>query len=375
MNITNAVYNRALQEKREEEFLAPYACHAANSQGRQFPEEEHEVRTCYQRDRDRIIHSTAFRRLNGKTQVFIANSSDHYRTRLTHTLEVAQIARSIARMLGLNEDLTEAVALAHDMGHPPFGHAGERVLNELMEPFGGFEHNRQALRMVDLLETRYPNFPGLNLTAETRRSILKKKTANLSLFPKITHDLPLEAQVVDLADEISYTTHDLDDGIESGLIQLQALERIPLWKDAVSEVRQQFPNLDDKRIRAQVILKLINEQVNDVVRQTRKNLAEQNMKPNINTVSFTPALMVKVSQVREYLYANLYRHPRVVRSNSRTDVIVRRLYDHYCNNPEKMSISYQERIESEGLERSAADFIAGMTDRFAEEDSISIFGA
>jgi dGTPase len=373
MNTKNAVYNRELQEQQEEEFLAPYACHASRSSGRLYPEEEHSIRTCYQRDRDRIIHATSFRRLNGKTQVFVANSSDHYRTRLTHTLEVAQIARSISRMLGLNEDLTEAVALAHDMGHPPFGHAGERVLHELMEPFGGFEHNQQALRMVDLLETRYPAFPGLNLTAETRRSILKKKPVNLGLFPKIAHVLPLEAQVVDLADEISYTTHDLDDGIESGLIRLQALETIPLWKDAVLEVRERYPELDEKRIRAQVILKLINEQVNNVVQQTRKNLTDQKMKFTINTVSFTPTLLVKVSQVREYLYANLYRHPRVVRSNSRTDVIIRRLFDHYCRHPEKMSPSYQERIETEGLERSAADFIAGMTDHFAEEDSISIF--
>lgn len=363
----NNLFNRQSQEQQEKSGLAPYACHSSNSIGRLYKEDEHPIRTCYQRDRDRIIHSTAFRRLNGKTQVFVANTGDHYRTRLTHTLEVAQIARSISRMLRLNEDLSEAVALAHDIGHPPFGHAGERVLDELMQPYGGFEHNRQALRMVDLLETRYPDYSGLNLTAETRRGILKKKNYDLKSIPGIAHQLPLEAQVVDIADEISYTTHDLDDGIESGLLSLSGLEDIPLWRDAVNAVCEHYPDLDEKRIRIRVISRLINELVNHIVTYTFQQLSTHRSFDD-NTISFSPEWNEKIAQVRKFLFANLYRHPRVVQSNSRSDEIVRQLFAHYCGKPDLMSPSYRMRIETEGLERSVADFIAGMTDRYAEED-------
>lgn len=360
--------NRLEHEKREKEFLAPFASLSSASKGRQYPEEEHEFRTCFQRDRDRIIHSTAFRRLESKTQVFVTNISDHYRTRLTHTLEVAQIARTIARMLSLNEDLCEAEALVHDIGHPPFGHAGERVLQGIMENHGGFEHNLQALRIVDLLERRYPGFPGLNLTIETRRGILKKKPHDPKLFPGLAERLSLEAQVMDIADEISYTTHDLDDGIESGLLLLQDVDRVSLWRKAREFVRSLHPELDEKRERYQIIIRLINNQVEDVVKETMKSIEASGGETNDNSVSYSPEMQEDIWGVRSFLMEHLYRNPRVMQANSHCSVIIKKLYEYYYNNPKQMPPAFKQRIETEGLERSIVDYIAGMTDRFAEEN-------
>ena len=264
---------RREQEKRERECLAEYAVRSGDSKGRTHPEDEHVYRTCFQRDRDRIVHSEAFRRLEYKTQVFITGAGDHYRTRLTHTLEVSQIARTMARALAINEDLTEALALAHDLGHPPFGHAGERVLNELLADCGGFEHNAQALRIVDWLECRYPQFPGLNLTAEMRRGILKGKTAYQGMGSDLPDILSIEAQIVDIADEISYTSHDLDDGITARILNPADILNVTLWREVHEAVKQKYPGLDEKRTWYQIIIAIINAQVTG--RTERNALAPQ----------------------------------------------------------------------------------------------------
>ena len=365
---------RQHQEEHEYQTLAPYATCSGDSCGRIYPEMEHDFRTCFQRDRDRIIHCVAFRRLEYKTQVFINSAGDHYRTRLTHSLEVAQIARSLARMLGVNEDLTEAVALAHDLGHPPFGHAGERVLHKLLVDKGGFEHNAQALRITDCLESRYPDFPGLNLTAETRFSILKGKPAYKvtgNCFPQV---MPIEAQIVDMADEISYTTHDLDDGIESGLLDHKVVLEVPLWNEACERVKKRFPEMDDKRVRYQIIHDLINMKVMDVAESARKRLEANQYQLNEDIVGYSPALRTMCNTVKHFLSENLYRHPKVLRSMTRCQRIIEKLFEHYVMNPEQLPKSYQARIEEDCLERTVGDYIAGMTDRFAEEELRQLYG-
>ena len=365
---------RAHHEEWEAKSLAPYAALSGRSKGRVHPEKEHELRTCYQRDRDRIIHSVAFRRLEYKTQVFINWAGDHYRTRLTHTLEVAQIARTLGRILGLNEDLCEANALAHDLGHPPFGHAGERILNTALSDGGGFEHNAQALRIVDWLERHYPNFPGLNLTAETRRGILKNKSPYTGMGVKLPDTLSIEAQIVDIADEISYNTHDLDDGIESGLVELDDVIRLPLWSEACEKVKARYPSIDAKRERHQIIVQLIDTLVTDVVDQTVKNLERAGHSSLDRIVNYSETIQKKTLETKAFLTERLYRHPKVLRTTSRCNRIVERLFEHYCANPEQLPSSFRERIESGGLRRPVADYIAGMTDRFAEEDCRQLFG-
>ncbi len=365
---------RAHHEKREAKSLAPYAALSGQSKGRAHPEPEHELRTCYQRDRDRIIHSVAFRRLEYKTQVFINWAGDHYRTRLTHTLEVAQIARTLGRILGLNEDLCEANALAHDLGHPPFGHAGERILDAALSDQGGFEHNAQALRIVDWLERRYPNFPGLNLTAETRRGILKNKPPYAGMGENLPDALSMEAQVVDIADEISYNTHDLDDGIVSRLVELDDVMRLPLWSEACETVKARYPAIDVKRERDQIIVQLINRLVTDVANQTIKNLERAGDSSLDPVVNYSEEIQKKTLETKAFLTERLYQHPKVMRTTSRCNRIIERLFKHYCDNPKQLPHSFQDRIESGGLERSVVDYIAGMTDRYAEEDCRQLFG-
>ena len=365
---------RIQQEQREREILAPYAVCSGNSRGRLYPEEEHEHRTCFQRDRDRVIHCEAFRRLEYKTQVFLAGTGDHYRTRLTHTLEVAQIARTMARALCLNEELCEAGALAHDLGHPPFGHAGERILNELMKDGEFFEHNAQALRIVDVLEYRYPHFPGLNLTRETRRGILKGKKA----YPGMGADLPpepsLESRIVDIADAISYTSHDLDDGIDAGFLREEDVIQVPLWRDAFAAAMEQNPGMDSKRKRYQLIIAVINLEVTDVITATARRLEGLTGVPDPQVVDFSEAMRQKVNEAKAFLSEHLYQHPRVLRANSRCYRIIESLFEHYSRHPRQLPISYQQRIESDGLSRTVADYISGMTDRYAEEDRRQLFG-
>lgn len=369
-----SLITREDQEAHEAQSLAPYASLSARSAGRAHPSYDHPYRTCYQRDRDRLIHCAAFRRLEYKTQVFINRAGDHYRTRLTHTLEVAQIARTLGRMLRLNVDLCEAVALAHDLGHPPFGHGGERVLNARMADHGGFEHNAQALRIIDALEHRYPDFPGLNLTAETRRGLLKNKPAYTGMGEGLTPIAAIEAQVVDIADEISYGTHDLDDGIVSGLLRLDDVLNVPLWKEAADSIHEHAPELDERRMRYRLIVRLINEQVMDVAEETLRRLGE-GVDPNTKVVvEFSPPMREKINATRTFLMQHLYRHPLVMRTNARCERIIHGLFDHYHQFPEHMSESFRQRVESDGRERCVADYIAGMTDRFAEEDFRQLFG-
>jgi dGTPase len=368
------LFTREHQEHHEQETLACYASHAADSLGRVYPEEEHAFRTCFQRDRDRIIHCVAFRRLEYKTQVFVNSAGDHYRTRLTHTLEVAQITRTLGRILGANEDLCEAIALAHDLGHPPFGHAGERVLNRLLDTKGGFEHNAQALRIVDRLETRYPTFPGLNLTAETRRAILKDKPGYQNQGHGLPATLSIEAQIMDLADEISYTTHDLDDGIESHFLNREDVMQVPLWKEAYEAVEKRFPLMTERHKRYQIIIYLINRHVMDAADTTRHRLEETGYHLKNDTVMFSPEMREKCNAAREYLWSNLYRHPKVLRSMSRCQRIIEKLFEHYQMNPEQLPFSFQNRIDADGLDRTVCDYIAGMTDRYAEEDFRQLYG-
>ncbi len=367
------IYTREQQEEKEEKILAPYAVCASRSRGRLYPEEEHPYRTCFQRDRDRIIHGVAFRRLEYKTQVFINKEGDHYRTRLTHTLEVAQISRTLARMLCVNEDLSEAHALAHDLGHPPFGHAGERILHERMEEHGGFEHNAQALRIVDRIERRYPQFPGLNLSAETRRGILKTHAPYVGMGEGIADIYPIECQIVDIADQISYTSHDLDDGVESGLLKPEKIMEVPLWRDACEEAEARYPQMSSIYKRYQIIIQIINHQVMDVAQATSHALAKGFNGKGL-VVDYSPSMKAKVEEAKAFLFEHLYRHPRVMRTMTRCEQWVRDLFQHYIQNPKHLPNSYQSRIEQEGLPRTVCDYVSGMTDRYAEKDHQDLFG-
>jgi len=314
------LYTRERLLAIEDETLAPYAMRASQTRGREYPEEESAFRTPFQKDRDRVIHTTAFRRLEYKTQVFVNYEGDYYRTRLTHTLEVAQVARSIARALGLNEDLAETVALAHDLGHPPFGHAGERVLAELMADHGGFDHNAQSLRIVTHLEKRYPGFRGLNLTYEVREGIAKHETAYDVPDKSFGEGMPtLEAQVVNLADEIAYNAHDLDDGLRSGLLEPEALSAVPLLVEVAEEAGLDLPRLDEFSRRV-LIRELLGKMITDVILATNENL-EKNKIQSVEDVRSFPAPLAaysremgeKVAELRKFLYQNLYRHWRILR--------------------------------------------------------------
>jgi dGTPase len=370
-------------EQREQEMLAPYAIKSAHSEGRVYPEEEHPFRLAFQRDRDRIVHSTAFRRLEYKTQVFVNHEGDHYRTRLTHTLEVAQIARTIARSLCLNEDLTEAIALAHDLGHPPFGHAGERAMNEMLQPYGGFEHNQQSLRIVEVLEDRYPEFPGLNLTWETLDGLKKHQPRFLprdAKGPAAALAPSLEAQVTDYADEIAYNNHDIDDGLTSHMIDLDSLRQVPLWEEHFRAVQHRFPQASPKVLWRQSVRSIINSLVVDLCEETLRRLAAAsiNNAQDVRSatqplVGFGQAMERKNAELKLFLLEHLYRHYRVIRMAEKARRIIHDLFKVYADSPRQLPPGFSARIATEGMPRVVGDYIAGMTDRFALEEHRKLF--
>lgn len=373
------------QIKRSENYLlAPYAMKSHNTRGRAYPEKEHPYRSAYQRDRDRIIHSAAFRRLEYKTQVFVIHEGDYYRTRLTHTLEVSQIARTIANALGLNVDLTEAIALAHDLGHTPFGHSGEDALDELMSGCGGFNHNLQGLRVVDTLEERYPNFPGLNLTWEVREGIIKHSSAfDRAVRPPefAPEEQPtLEAQIADIADEIAYDNHDLDDGLTSGLLRESDLKKLPLWKKICDEISRKYVKIDEVKRKHAIINALIGLQVTDLLRQSEKNISRLKLKSCLDAkrleqkiVNFSPLMRQLRSPLRALLMENLYHHYRVVRMSNKAKRFIGELFAIYVEKPQALPANIQNRIPRDGIERSVCDYIAGMTDRYALDEYKKLF--
>jgi len=377
--------SRQKLEEQETNNLANYACLSANSKGRQFSEEEAPFRTCFQRDRDRILHSIAFRRLEYKTQVFINYEGDHYRTRLTHTLEVTQIGRSLALAMGANIDLTEAICLVHDIGHPPFGHAGEHILDQLMQGHGGFEHNRQSFRVVTQLENKYPDFTGLNLTFETLEGILKHETDydypdKLFLDPSLRGHI--EAQITNQSDGLAYTAHDLDDGLRSGMITPTLLKDVKLWQLTTDGILPESgcSQLTDLQ-RHRIIRKLIGYEIQSLMRSTEKNLISNNIQSvddlrrlSYNVVAFEEPLKTYNQELKSFLYENLYCHYRVMRMTFKAEKVIVDLFKSYLEHPQILPKHIQQRIEAIGIERTICDYIAGMTDRFAIEEHQKVFG-
>ena len=376
------VFSRARLEENEEGSLAPYGIKASNSRGRLYPEDEPDYRTCFQRDRDRIIHTTAFRRLEYKTQVFVNYEGDYYRTRLTHTIEVTQIGRTIARALGANEDLVETICLAHDLGHPAFGHSGEATLARLMKDYGGFDHNKQSFRIITQLENRYPEYPGLNLTWEVLEGIVKHETEyDKSDAAEFNPDLrgSLEAQITNIADELAYTAHDLDDGLRSGMITPTMLEGIDLWEILRSSVGWHSGMLDELT-RHRAIRRLIGLEVTDVAQSTAKKLQDSAVRSvdelqqlPYNVVGFSDDLRRRNRQLKDFLYKNMYRHWRVIRMAVKAERIISALFDAYRSEPNMLPNHIQDTIEERGLERTICDYIAGMTDRYAIEEHGKLF--
>ena len=376
------LYTRQRLEEIELQTLAPYAHKSRLSKGRRYPEAEPEYRTAFQRDRDRILHTSAFRRLEYKTQVFITYEGDYYRTRLTHTLEVSQIGRTLARALGANETLTEAIILAHDLGHPPFGHSGEAALHRLMQDHGGFEHNRQSLRIVTELERRYPDFHGLNLTWETLEGIVKHETEyDLTDIRDFDPHLRahLEAQIANVADELAYTAHDLDDGLRSGMITPRMLRGIEIWEILREHLNWRDDHLDELT-RHRLIRRLIGLEVTDLTHTTDRLLRESRVRSvedlqrlPYNVVSHSEAMRRRNRELKDFLYKNLYHHPRVVRMAQKAERILNDLFAAYTRRPEILPWHIQGRIEEYGLHRAVCDYIAGMTDRFAIEEHRKLF--
>lgn len=376
------IFSRAKMEKREDQILASYAIHSKDSKGRQHAEDEHDYRTCFQRDRDRILHTTSFRRLEYKTQVFINHEGDYYRTRLTHSLEVAQIGRTIARVLGANEDLTEAICLAHDIGHPPFGHSGETKLSEIMLDYGGFDHNRQTLRIVTKLESRFPDFAGLNLSWEVLEGIVKHETEyDIADADQYAPNLRghLEAQITNSADELAYTTHDLDDGLRSGLIDTGMLTGIELWEIILSDLKINDQPIDDLN-RHRIIRRLIGLMISDVITTTDQKITENHLNSAgqlqslpYNVAGLSEEMQRRSRQLKDFLFQNLYRHYRVVRMQIKSERIIARLFEAYRSEPRMLPAHVQSMIETEGLERTICDYIAGMTDRFALDEYNRLF--
>lgn len=375
-------YDRAYLEKIEEDILAPYAIHANRSKGRKFPEREPDYRTCFQRDRDRILHTTAFRRLEYKTQVFINYEGDYYRTRLTHTLEVTQIGRTIARALGANEDLVETICMAHDLGHPPFGHSGESILNELMREHGGFNHNHHSFRIVTEIEHRYPQFPGLNLSWEVLEGMVKHeteydKTDALQFDSHLRGHL--EAQITNVADELAYTSHDLDDGLRSGMITTDMLSGIELWDMVVEQFNANRCQLDELT-RHQIIRELIGLEVNSMIQSSNETIARSGIKSlqdlqllPYNVVGFDESMRLRNRVLKDFLYKNMYRHYRVVRMQKKAERILSELFCAYSAEPTMLPPQFQEQIETKGKERTICDYLAGMTDRFAVDEYQKLF--
>ncbi len=368
-------------EADEARLLAPFAQKSGDSRGRQFPEARHAYRTEFQRDRARIIHSRAFRRLEYKTQVFLNGTGDHLRTRLTHTIEVASISRTIARALRLNEDLAEAIALAHDLGHAPFGHSGEEMLAECMREHGGFEHNRQSLRVVELLETPYPNFAGLNLTIEVREGL--QKGARLPSRLQSEEGKPearptLEAEIADLADEITYYSHDLDDAIDFEILSFAQLEAVTVWKDAAASVRKRYPDLREPELHKLVIRDIIDRQVQDVIVSSAEQIASAGVRSRDDVrnhlLCYSDELERANRELRKFLYQNVYYHPRVAEVNQRACEMLRHVFEAYLRDPDRLGGTTLRRVEQEGLPRTVCDYVAGMTDRYLMEEYARLTG-
>jgi len=368
----------------EDIFLADYAMKSYNSRGRVYKEEEHPYRSACQRDRDRIVHSAAFRRLEYKTQVFVNHEGDYYRTRLTHTIEVSQIARTIASVLRLNVDLTEAIALAHDLGHTPFGHSGEDALNELMTKFGGFNHNLQGLRVVDYLEERYLDFPGLNLTWEVREGIVKHSSAfdkAVKIKELAPNEMPsLETQVVDIADEIAYDNHDLDDGLTSGLIKESDLEKLSIWNNINKNIAKLSAKVDQNKRKYLMIRSLIDVQVTDLIHETERNINKLKIKSYLDVkkldekvVSFSKLMLNFRKPLRDFLMVKLYHHYRVMRMSAKAKRFIQELFKIYVDRPEQLPSDTQKKISADGVRRAICDYIAGMTDRYALDEYKKLF--
>ena len=364
-------------EDRERRELAPYAAKSAESRGRVHPEPEHHYRTAYQRDRDRVVHSTAFRRLEYKTQVFLTHEGDFFRTRLTHTMEVAQIARTLARALNLNEDLTEAVALAHDLGHTPFGHSGEEALRDLMQEHGGFEHNRHGVRLIDYLEHPYPQFRGLNLTYEVRECIAKHATPYDQPVPEgfdAGHP-PLEGQVVEMADSIAYDSHDLDDALAMGIMSPADLQDLAIFRQAAADFEKTLADLStDQRIR-RIAKLLIDLMVTDAVASSERAIREAGVRSVADVraaprrlIGLSDGLQPKVRELERFLQGRVYRHYRVARMMTKARRFIGDIFKAYQDNPDQLPPTYRARADTEGLQRAICDYIAGMTDRYAQDE-------
>lgn len=366
--------SRSQLEQQEVDTLAPYALFSRCSRGRLHHESEPRYRTAFQRDRDRIVHCAAFRLLEYKTQVFVNDAGDYFRTRLTHTLEVAQIGRTLARALGANEDLVEAICLAHDLGHPPFGHAGEDILNKLMSDWGGFNHNHQSYRVVTKLERRYPKWNGLNLTAETLEGIAKHETEyDISHITEIETETgaSLEAQIANIADELAYNAHDLDDGLQAGLIGADQLRQLEIWRIVTDRLQWTGSTLDEVD-RHHVIRELVGMQVDDVLQNSAKNIDALQPQTSLE-VQHQSQPMVSHSErqqrynrdLKDFLFENMYRHYRIVRMQTRAEQILRALFEGYVSEPRQLPDQFRAKLTNEATERVVADYIASLTDRSA----------
>lgn len=373
---------RQQREEQEDYCLAPYGIRSKDSKGRMYPDTEPVYRTAFQRDRDRILHTTAFRRLEYKTQVFLNTEGDYYRTRLTHTLEVAQIARTVARALGANEDLEEAICLAHDLGHSPFGHSGERILNQLMEDEGGYDHNKQSLRIVTKLENRFEEFPGLNLTWETREGIVKHET-RYDVADADDYDPHLrghlEAQIANAADELAYSAHDLDDGLRSGLLSIEWLQDLQLWKALVDSIGWKGGLLNELD-RKKIIRRMIGLEVRDLIESTDKEIQKSGVQSVLelqqldhNVIRFSAEMDKMNRELKDFLYKKLYKHHRVIRMQVKAEGIISDLFDAYAKNPLMLPQHIYAGVESMGLKRAICDYIAGMTDRYAIDEHQKLF--
>jgi len=383
------LFDRRAKEAREERDLAPCATRSAASLGRKHPEPDDELRTCFERDRDRVVHSTAFRRLMYKTQVFVNREGDQYRTRLSHSLEVAQVARSVGNALALNETLCEVLALAHDIGHPPFGHRGEVALDELMQAHGGFRHNAQVLRVVDVLERRNPEYPGLNLTREVRESLLKHETKEDwpdEFAPRPRHPC-LEAQVVDLADSTAYDMHDIEDGLLAGMFTEDVLfGGSELWRRSCETVDRRHPGFRtttyDRKLRIKrVATELIGTCINDLITSSAQRIADAGVRSPAEVRAHARMLVAHgkelhplVQELQSFLYEHFYRHPHLKELSEHARRVLQALFTAYVGRPQEMSAWYQGWADEVGLERAVCDYLAGMTDRFAEQEFERLFG-
>lgn len=361
---------------REEVLLAPYAMRASQSAGRKHSEPAHPYRGPFQRDRDRIIHSAAYRRLSYKTQVFTGEMGDYHRTRLTHTLEVASIARNLGRALRLNEDLIETLALAHDLGHPPFGHAGEDILNECLQNVGGFSHNRHGLRIVEVLEQRYPDFPGLNLSLE----LLEGQATRIDKDDS-RHRPLLEVQVVEAADSVAYDTHDADDAMRLGLLTLDELLEIPLWRQTADRVRRRWTNLTPRELARAILHELLNWQVGDLLQRALEEIHQQGIdspaavRSAASLIRPSSEIAAQKSELEQFLHHRVYRHPQVVSKRTEAQFSLRAMFSFFQQRPDLLPESFQRRATDAGVARTVGDYLAGMTDRFAQQQFVKYLGA